>query len=57
MNSLATIRSCVGSIVRSDNGNFSLVDLQGTIGSSKSGSELDGRGINRIEKGLWDRVS
>ena len=49
MNSLTTIRSCVGSIVKSDTGKFSFVLLQGVIGSSKSGSELEGRGINRIE--------
>jgi hypothetical protein len=57
MNSLATIRSCVGSIVKSEIGNFNLVLLQGRIGSSKSGSELEGKGINRIEKGRCVRIS
>lgn len=49
MNSLTTIRSCVGSIVKSDTGKFNLVLLQGVIGYSKSGSELEGSGTNRTE--------
>jgi len=49
MNSLTIMRSCVGSIVKSDTGKFNLVLLQGVIGSSKSGSELEGSGINRTE--------
>ena len=57
MNSLTTMRSCVGSIVRSETGKFSFVLLQGVIGSSKSGSELEGSGINRTEYGRCVRES
>lgn len=57
MNSLTTMRSCVGSIVKSETGKFNLVLLQGVIASSKSGSELEGSGINRTEYGRCVRES
>lgn len=49
--SLTTMRSCVGSMVRSAIWKGNLLDLSGIGGSSRSGSAEDGRGIRRIEVG------
>lgn len=43
-------------MVRSDNGNLTFSDFVGKRGSSRSGSELDGKGIRRTDHGL-DRTS
>lgn len=56
MCSLTTMRSCVGSMVKSDKGNLTVSTFVGRIGSSRSGSALDGRGTRRTEYGL-DRTS
>lgn len=49
--SLTTIRSCVGSMVRSAMGKGRRADFNGIGGLSRSGSSADGRGISRTEFG------
>jgi len=49
--SLTTMRSCVGSIVRSAMEKVSLCALVGIIGVSRSGSSALGRGMRRIDTG------
>jgi hypothetical protein len=49
--SLTTMRSCVGSMVRSAISNLSLCAFVSTGARSKSGSKLEGRGTSLIPRG------
>jgi len=48
---LTTMRSCVGSMVRSAIEKDSLCDIVGIDGVSRSGSSADGKGMRRTEIG------